>query len=119
MRMKSIFPIGDFTRMLAKIGYSLAVAQLGIDTFQPAVLNLINGTDMIDGPHWVGGSDEYVGSSQNAGKDLLHDIWLSFARHPGKPTELPLIVACIQLFACFNMPVYQVVVGRSFQPIAQ
>ena len=45
---------GDFGRMLAKIGHSYAVAELGLDGFKPVLTNIIRGQRPFSLTHYIG-----------------------------------------------------------------
>jgi hypothetical protein len=100
------------TRMLAKIGHSLATAELGADKYRPMLLELIlkgNVTAM----SLVGGDPNW---NERKISTALHELGLGFQRNKGKTY----VVAKIRLFANHGGPVYYAVVGESLQtPIAR
>jgi hypothetical protein len=102
-----------FHRMLAKIAHSYAMACIAdIGGFQPLLLDIILRNELKDGPMLIGGPDKFTPPSPDNATDTLHKVWITKARHPERMTEPGYMVVCIRLFACFNMPTYQVVVGR-------
>jgi hypothetical protein len=93
---------GDFGRMLAKIGHSYAVAQLGLDGFKPVLSNIIRGQRPFFLTHYIG--SQVVTTEQ--GTDL-HEV--SFDK-----TSLAagaFVVVRVRLFASYNTPAHLVVVG--------
>ena len=96
-----------FTRMLAKIAHSLAVAEIGRDAFKPLLLDLICKGDVL-AMGLVGGTpfDTPLRKSQ-----ALHELELGFQRANG----VSYVVARIRLFARYNGPQYHVVVGESLE----
>lgn len=98
------FDAFSFARMLAKIGHSFAVAELGISSFRPLVLDFLFGrSDKLSS--LVGGSfDEPVLAT------ALH--WLRLRDHVDFASRRHFIVANIRLFACLGAPTYHVVVGE-------
>src|SRR5262249_16413112 len=92
-------------RLLAKIGYACAVAELGIDAFSPYLLGIIRGGDECL-LHHVGGSALEIAP---VGEDL-HEIELLA---PGTLAPHNLVVVKIRLFANYaGMPTHYVVVGE-------
>jgi hypothetical protein len=90
-----------FARMLAKIGYSYAIAQRGRDTFSPFVLPLIQ-EETEDFKDIVGGHPINPPNTSYTHRLSLGEVG------SGKSTYL---VCDIQLFAKLNAPPYRVVVG--------
>jgi hypothetical protein len=91
-----------FSRMLAKIAHSYAVAEWGFHSFRPVLLDLILGrTDTI--AYWVGGN----GPIKPADPTGLHRLELRREMLLG--TEY--VVCHIRLFCNFGAPEYRVVVG--------
>jgi hypothetical protein len=91
-----------FSRMIAKIAHSYAVAELGIHSFQPVLLDLILGKS--DTPfYWVGG-DMTVSPPELT---VLHKLFLKIETVRG----IEYVVAYITLFSFFGVPEYRVVVG--------
>lgn len=93
-----------FSRMLAKIGHSYAVAQLGIGNFQPLLLDIINDRTPKFVGYLIGGSPvrEPRGSA-------LHE--LSLERHA--LSDETLYVVRVRLFAYLGGPIYYVVAGTT------
>ena len=119
VRLQQNLMMPEFFRMLAKIGHSFTCAVVGVDGFEPLLLDTIFGRNT-KFAYLIGGADEHL-KSPNSGKELLHNIWLDYAWKTEKKDDQPLLICPVQLFSCFNAPVYQIVVGRSFaidpQPI--
>jgi hypothetical protein len=96
---------GRFCRMLAKIGYSYAVAELGFGSFEPLVLDTILGTEDYDSiGHYVGGYIDYDPPSKERHELDLLRYQVGSARY---------WVAKIRLFAWLGAPTYFVVVGSA------
>lgn len=110
--VKSIWPVSEFYRLLAKIGHCWAVAELG-QRFTQFLPPLILG-DEDHFAHLIGGTDVELPDPPSV--DLLHDVKLTHrSRGEGDPEAL--IVACVTLFPSLGMPTYQVVVGRERGPV--
>ncbi|MCH7499413.1 MAG: hypothetical protein IH886_05305 [Nitrospinae bacterium] len=103
-----IFPTGEmfvseFCLMLAKIAHSYAVAELGVQGFEPVLTKIIRDNDMSDRATYIGGLNY-----EEPHSPLLHE--LSFETHTcNKPN---LVGVRIRLFAHFDTPTYYVVAGR-------
>jgi len=88
----------SFARMFAKIGHAAAVAKIGIDGFEPYLLDLIKGTDQ--------SRSGYVGTA------------IREANRSSNPYELRLIltgseiIANVRIFANLVTASYEVIVGR-------
>jgi hypothetical protein len=93
----------SFCRMLAKIGHSFAVAELGLDGFKPLLPELIRKGGLEVGPY-IGGEPRQPPESA-----ALHEISLGRQRAHGKTY----IVARIRLLACHGGPIYYAVVGEA------
>jgi hypothetical protein len=99
-------------RMLAKVGHSLAVAELSRQAFRPMLLDLICSGD-VNAMKLVGG--EQFESMPHA-TDSLHELDLGYQRIEGATY----VVAKIRLFANQGGPAYRVIVGSSLEaPIAR
>ena len=98
----------EFTRMLAKIAHSYAVAEFGLDVFTPFLPDLILGKSTIT-PYLVGGdkSDAPLLDSEPA----LHHVYWQDCLVNG----VQYILVAIRLFAIFGMPRYHAVVGKSYK----
>jgi hypothetical protein len=92
-------------RMLAKIGHSLAVAELGQHAFKPMLTALIYKGEP-QGVSLVGCAPEYEKLPKSS---ALHSVSLGYQRHSGKT----FVVASVRLFARYGAPIYRVVVGES------
>ena len=104
-----------FARMLAKIGHAFAVAQLGIDGFVPALLDIIHKryARLHDVWHLVGGEPQSSAPRSHIITTTLHELQLYYY-----PDIADGIVTCqIRLFSTLNgsegqgMPIYEIVVG--------
>ncbi len=111
VQFEHVIQIDAFCGMLAKIAHSYAVAVLGSTQFEPVLLPLIAGinSNLSD---CVGGGGMF--RKEHERKHFLHNIELYPVWLPGDKFffSRPLIVAELQLFACFGGPIYLVVVGR-------
>lgn len=97
----------DFARLLAKIGYGAAVAQVGLDAFEEVyVLPLILGAAK-DAGTWVGSSKDIP----KIRVPFLH--YVTMRRSGSNVRE---IHAYIRLFAAQGAPEYIVVLGRLIEP---
>jgi HNH endonuclease len=93
---------GDFGRMLAKIGHSYAVAELGPHGFKPVLTNIIRGQRPFFLTHYIGSQV----TTTEQGTDL-HEV--SFDKM-GLDGGLFVIVR-VRLFATYNTPAHLIVVG--------
>lgn len=91
-----------FMQMLAKIAHSYAVAEWGLHSFRPFLLDLIAGNSQT-ASFWVGGN----GPVKPPDVGGLHRLELKRELLLG--TEY--VVAYIRLFANFGAPEYRIVVG--------
>lgn len=101
--MSTGFNTKAFCQMLAKIGYSGAVATCGLGAFKPLVLDVISGVRNEVG-HLVGGT---LDDPPPPGTDL-HSWGVEVSNVFGRF----LMTAHIRLFATYGAPVYRVVVGE-------
>jgi hypothetical protein len=96
----------QFSRALAKIAHSYAVARLGLDGFAPLLLDLIHARDVTNAPELVGSELE----TPPPAIGVVHE--LSLVPHP------EYVVVRIRMFSSSSiegkhgMPVYLVVAGR-------
>lgn len=99
---------GLYARMLAKIAHAYTVAEYGLGSFAPFLIELIlSGTD--DPFNFVGGKLDDPGNKMHSQiTDDLHAIMIDEREIRGKRY----LVVTIQLFACLNAPTYYVVVGE-------
>jgi hypothetical protein len=93
-------------RLLAKIGHSFAVAELGLGAFKPFLPPIILGTDVRHVGHYVGGTKVIPTASMNAYEIKLDEVRSSRLRRPYFMVSIRLL-AEIQ-----GMPEYFVVVGE-------
>jgi hypothetical protein len=92
-------------RMLAKIGHSFAVAELGLNAFNSFLQPIILGTDVRYLPHYVGGTRTIPSSSEN-----IYEINLNIIR--SKLNRQYYMVSIRLLADVQGMPEYWVVVGK-------
>jgi HNH endonuclease len=96
-------------RMLAKIGHSFAVAELGLDAFKPFLPSVILGTDLRYVAHYVGGTKIIPAASRN-----VYEIKLEEVR--SKNLGRPYFMVSIRVLADIQgMPEYFVIVGEPFK----
>lgn len=106
--------LSDFYKLLAKIGHSYAIAQLGYSSVQP----LLNGLILAPKRAHTHGATSYIGGAfdrfrnrvetikENNDPYTLHMCECNFENGNGKA-----LVVRIQLFSHIDAPVYDVVVG--------
>ncbi|MES2672349.1 MAG: hypothetical protein V4673_18270 [Pseudomonadota bacterium] len=98
-----------FARLLAKIAYSLAVAELGLEKIGKAyVLPIILG-DMTEAGRWIGTSDEVLVPES---ADTQHTSNILTCIASDELGDKSIIIALIRLFANVPSPRYIVVVGE-------
>jgi hypothetical protein len=96
----------QFSRVMAKIAYAYAVAQLGLGGFKPLLLDLIHQRNVHRGPELVGSDPE----TPPPASTRVHE--LDFLPHP------TFVVVRLRLFASSSidgehaMPVYLIVAGE-------
>jgi hypothetical protein len=95
----------EFARLLAKIAHSYAVAELGIDAFDPLCLDVIMGRTSNCG-YLVGGSMD-IQPLPDSTSD--HYIGVGLIDEPQKPK---LVLVPLRLFQQMGSPHHHVVVGR-------
>jgi hypothetical protein len=107
VRMKfGTINILHFARMLAKIGHSYAVAELGLGGFRSLLTDIILGKSA-NAPDLVGGDGS--GTPLPETELTLHDVYLQNCERNG----IVYVLAAIRLFAFAGMPRYHVVVGEA------
>lgn len=94
----------EFTRMLAKIAHSYAVAEYGLGSFVPLLPNLILGKSNL-APYLVGNID--TGTPLLKQPFTLHHIY----RQDCVSNSVVYLLVAIRLFTFLEMPLYHVVVG--------
>jgi hypothetical protein len=94
-------PLGDFMRLLAKVAHGAAVAELGMNSFDPILTDLILGRSNYFG-HYIG--NKWWSSARTGMSKPLHRIRLEIRRG--------WLVGFVQLFANYHAPWYYVVVGK-------
>ena len=100
----------EFMRMIAKAGYSYAVAQMGFGNFTPIVREaILNPNTNIS--YFVGMNSQLEPMIENG----WHTIQLSTKVAPGAKT---LICANVRLFSSAGTPTYHAIVGE-FESLAQ
>lgn len=94
----------EFARLIAKIGYAYASAELGLGTFEPSVTDIILGRDD-DYFYWVGGTWEIPPPATSGGSHTfeLHFLVRKFDI---------LVIVNIRLFSQTETPIYHAVIGR-------
>jgi hypothetical protein len=93
---------GDFGRMLAKIGHSYAVGELGIDGFKPALTNIIRGQRPFFLTHYIGSQF----TTAELGTDL-HEVSFDKTGLDGGV----FVIVRVRLFATYKTPAHLIVVG--------
>ena len=97
--------VREFCQMLAKIGHSFAVGELGLDAFRPFLLPHIIGQDLDDRHRFIGSLPE-----DEVASNSLHELSITNTRLHD------LVVVRIRLLAKLGTPTYFVVVGRRNSP---
>src|SRR5262249_17476495 len=106
--------VSAFVRMLAKIGYSYAVADQGLYPLaEVPVLPLIRGTGPDDGATWVGSSEYRLAVEERSPQHALGLIQTQ--RIVGGNSE-KIWIARVKLFASLGATGYEVVVRRRRMP---
>jgi hypothetical protein len=99
-----------FARMLAKISHSFAAAELGLENFNPLLLDIILNKDCSNIGSLIGQPRHQKQKSFEA--TLLHHIWLEITDDRCDPMTWKWVVAYIQLFTPWRDVTYTIVVGR-------
>jgi len=102
------FHPGLFCRVLAKTAYAYAVAEVGLDNFQPLVVGLI--LDGSETPTHLVGSNPVI---LPADRTMLHQMSIG----PFVANDRRYIIVDIRLFAQFGGSIYRVVVGEQGGPV--
>jgi hypothetical protein len=92
--------VGEFCQMLAKIGHSFAVGELGVDAFRPFLVPHIVRSELSDCDRFIGGMRE-----DEAASNELHELSIVNAANSN------LVVVRIRLLAKLGTPTYYAVVG--------
>lgn len=103
IKIGRVYP-GDFARMLAKIAHTYAIAEHGMDSFEPMLTEIILGKD--DRLPFLIGGDETLPTLES--EPYLHNIYRQDCAIGGVHHML----VAIRLFAFIGMPRYLVVVGK-------
>ena len=93
----------DFFRLLAKIAHAFAVAELGLDAFDPYLIPLIR-----DGA--TSNSVQYVGGMHHEEPPTPHLNELSLIPRSGRPRDT--VTVKVRLLSALGTPSYFIVVGR-------
>jgi hypothetical protein len=106
--IRNVIPIHEFGRVIAKIAHAYAASLLGIESFNPLLLDFILGKkeNVFD---FVGGPDEITDFKRE--KKFLHQVDILTLSNPDRTDLLPLVIVNICLFSCLDAPIYQAVVG--------
>jgi len=91
-----------FARMLAKIAHAFAAADVGLDGFEPLLIDFILDKSNVEPNFFIGSID------LSPELDILHRTSLETAQIVDKQY----LVANIRLFAKIGAPQYRVVVGK-------
>lgn len=100
-----------FTRLLAKIGYSYAIAEVGLDAFLPGdVIDIVLGRSK-DYFRCIGGTKPEIhpGPEEEPTGHWFRIQLLSQQRGVG---SVLLVIVAVRFFAKYKMPTYSVVVGE-------
>jgi hypothetical protein len=97
------FDMSAFMRLLAKIAHSFSVAHLGIDSFDPELLELIQGHAPDSGAWFVGESKDEI----EPPKQSLHQVGMTFMPWGRRW----LVVVRIRLWSAHATPAYNVISG--------
>jgi hypothetical protein len=105
LKVYSIMPeakthVEEFCQMLAKIGYSFAVGELGFGSFTPFLIPHIINKEMNDSDKYIGSLDEDEKATEN-----LHEISII------NTNQNDFVTVRIRLLAKLGTPTYYVVVG--------
>jgi hypothetical protein len=95
----------DYARMVAKIAYSYAVAQLGLDAFESDLPKIIIHDVIQIGSHLIGRSDTDLPVRRDS---LSHQLGMGLV--PWGSGNL--VRVRMRLFAYHNSPAYDIVAGR-------
>ncbi len=96
------FRIGYLFSLIAKIGHGFAVAELGLDGFQPLATNMIR-----DIPDELPNSLIGMSEEQPPSTSALHELAIRMTDE--------YVTVLIQLFAPLSTPTFQAVVGRKLR----
>jgi len=107
MAIEGQFNMPAFSRLLAKIAHAYAVAEYGLDGFQPFLVELILGRDD-KLAYYIGGTNDALPDPVVDGKRFMHlqelGIYTMDERH--------LLCARLRLFSTVGFPVYWIVIGN-------
>jgi hypothetical protein len=92
-----------FCLMLAKIAHSFAVAELGLGTFNPFLLDIIRNRDLSNRAEFIGG-----GSGDEPPSEQLHELTFDSTAS----TDPDIIAVRVRLLSILGTPTYYVAAGR-------
>lgn len=96
-------PMMSYVRALAKIAHAYAAAERGVHAFKPFLTGFIlSGADNMNDPLYYMGESPDTPPNRTL-QDDLHEIYLN--------NQNGFVVVDLRLLACFNMPIYRIVVG--------
>lgn len=93
--------VKEFCQMLAKIGYSFAIGELGIEAFKPFLIPYILRKELDDCDRFIGG----LGEAEKAARELPEISIVEMEKED-------LVVIRIRLLAKLETPTYYVVTGK-------
>lgn len=101
-----------FPRFLAKVAHSYAAGCIGLDSFEPYLLNIISGRDDASRSRYLG--DVKWGDRPDEGTSLrVGTTSGKFYFLPGlPPTKGNLVVVQLTVFADLKLPIFEAIVGR-------
>ncbi len=95
-------------RMVAKIGYGYAIAELGYGSFRPLILGAILKED--GNPSYLVGQNEKTEPPEPGAAHILR------VKDQSKLGKKPIITSEVRLFSTFQTPTYHVIVGEIDSP---
>jgi hypothetical protein len=109
LQVHSIMPesqahMEEFCQMLAKVGHSYAVAELGFGKFKPLLLNLIVDKDLSNCADFIGSLDGDEAPSKN-----IHELSIY------EDNQRNYILVRMRFLAVLGTPTYHVVVGQKWK----
>ena len=109
-KLTTNFDFGNFTKLLAKIAYCYAYFFMN-EAFEPLILDLLHSAreDSSLGPYFVGSTFAQIGVSY---PDYRPNNLFWAQVRSSKIGKIPYVITRIALFDHFQMPHYDVVVGR-------
>ncbi len=101
-QVATLLTIEHLFSLIAKIGHGFAVAEFGLDGFQPLATNMIRGIPDELSHSLVGMSEEQPPSTS-----ALHELAIRMTDE--------YVTVLVQLFAPLSTPTFQAVVGRKLR----